>query len=240
MAASPMPTLTAHVVAEGGLEFTAEVANLAPSSLFLRTARSLEFKQAVTVSFGDVTVHGEVAFVSGEPQGAVVVFRATPQAVALIEDRMEGIEVVSGRVDERGNWDDPTAFAQLRALADAPEDPADPDDPTNTDQGTVTVDASEDLPSANTYDLPPDQAAAEVREAFARSRSARLDAPDGDNTVAPVLDEEAMARARARTVVTSATDDETESGASLHEAPTAESSADGGFEESTEFSGGTV
>ena len=91
----PRP-LTARVTPDGATSFEATIANLTPSSLFLRAPGALQFRQSVTMELGALTLYGEVAFVCHEPPGAVVVFRPSPDDLHTLEDHMEDIPVVEG------------------------------------------------------------------------------------------------------------------------------------------------
>ncbi|MEM7675933.1 MAG: hypothetical protein AAF449_08015 [Myxococcota bacterium] len=88
--------LTARVMPDGAPSFEATIANLTPSSLFLRAARALRFRQSVTIELGALTLYGEVAFVCHEPPGVVVVFRASADVLHTLEDHMEEVPVVEG------------------------------------------------------------------------------------------------------------------------------------------------
>lgn len=91
----PQP-LTARVTPDGATSFEATITNLTPSSLFLRAASDLRFRQSVTMELGTLTLYGEVAFVCHEPPGALVVFRATVEDLHTLEDHMEEVAVVEG------------------------------------------------------------------------------------------------------------------------------------------------
>ncbi|MEO1336288.1 MAG: hypothetical protein AAFV29_11625, partial [Myxococcota bacterium] len=88
--------MTARVMPDGAPSFDATIANLTHSSLFLRAARALRFRQSVTIELGALTLYGEVAFVCHEPPGAVVVFRASADVLHTLEDHMEEVPVVEG------------------------------------------------------------------------------------------------------------------------------------------------
>jgi hypothetical protein len=72
--------LGAFVVAESGIDFTCEIANLTPQSLFLLTDEPLAFREQVSITFFAVEIRGEVALCSDAPRGLLVVFEA-PQAI---------------------------------------------------------------------------------------------------------------------------------------------------------------
>jgi hypothetical protein len=187
-------TLSAHAFPEHGPDFIATVTNLGPSSLFLRTPRPLVFREAVTVRFGEVAVHGEVAFSCRSPAGAVVTFRPSDEALRFVEDHMDELEVLVGGVDEAlaGLWDDSTAME-----SDAPGAGAGAvEDPTNTEHPPVDVpdgDDAEPLPTADAmptllpswrapFARPPDRQATELvpdEILFAAKRAASRRAAPG-------------------------------------------------------------
>ncbi|MEQ9502989.1 MAG: hypothetical protein RIT81_39330 [Deltaproteobacteria bacterium] len=201
-----MPTkITAHVIAEHGAEFDADLTNMGPHFAFVRAASGLEFREAVTLKFNDVSVHGEVAFVCRNPAGAVVVFNASPEATNVIEDLMEDAEVVMGAdappPEPPPQWDDNTAVGE------------DSEDPTNPALKPVAVPVHVEEHIYETSATPEE---AEVRRAFARTlppnyATEPLDAEALDKlrkdppTVEVVDNDESTlvpeARARARTVV---------------------------------------
>lgn len=61
--------LGAFVVAESGADFTCEIANLTPRTLFLLTDHPLSFRDKVSVTFFSVEVRGEIALCSDSPRG---------------------------------------------------------------------------------------------------------------------------------------------------------------------------
>ena len=81
--------LTAYVVADTGADFTCEIANLSPRSLFLSTDQALAFQEKVSVTFFSVEVRGEVALASRVPRGLLVVFDAPPAIRRRIEAHMQ-------------------------------------------------------------------------------------------------------------------------------------------------------
>lgn len=202
-----MPTqITANVIAEHGAEFEADLANLGPHFVFVKAASGLEFREAVTLKFNGISVHGEVAFVCRNPAGAVVVFNASPEATNVIEELMDDAEVLIGAdapvPDPPPQWDDNTAIGE------------DSEDPTNPalKPRPVPVHVEEHI-----YETSATPEEAEVRRAFARTLppnystepldaealdKLRRDPPtleivdEGESTLVP------DARARARTVVT--------------------------------------
>ena len=88
--------LSAHVILPSGDDFTAEVSNLTPRSLFLKTEQVLRFREQVTVTFFGVSVEGEVAICCGSPSGALIVFSAQPITEQQIRASMSSVEVLSG------------------------------------------------------------------------------------------------------------------------------------------------
>ncbi len=114
--------LTARVTPDGAMSFDATIANLTPSSLFLRAPGKMRFRQSVSIELGELTLYGEVAFVCHEPPGAVVVFRASAEDLHTLEDHMEEVVVVEGGetwtalsdedpTNPAGRILDPTVFA---------------------------------------------------------------------------------------------------------------------------------
>jgi hypothetical protein len=100
-----MPRIvTAHVELQDGFDFVAEVANLTPFSVFIKTPRTLKFRQRVTVTFFSASISGELAFVSKDPRGVVIVFDAPAELRARIEARIPEVEVIDpdpdGLLDE--------------------------------------------------------------------------------------------------------------------------------------------
>lgn len=86
---------TAHVELDDGTDFVAEIANLTLQSVFVRTRRSLGFRAPVTITFFSVSIRGEIAFRSlAEPCGWVVSFRVPPPTLALLEARLQEVEVL--------------------------------------------------------------------------------------------------------------------------------------------------
>lgn len=240
--------IEASVVPEHGSEFSAELANLGPQSVFVKAASGLEFREAVTLRFSGVTVHGEVAFVCLNPPGAVVVFSATAEATNVIEDLMDDAEVVVGAdaprpqsTSQPDGWNDTTAHAEEL-------DHEDPTNPALAKPSDVPVHVEEHI-----YDVSETSEEAEVRRAYARSKippsmETEQVSPDvirqasknitqdmepgaeGESTLVP------EARARARTVLAEV---ETDHGLDAlaedsHETPAEVEASD--FEESTNFS----
>lgn len=149
--------ITASVTAEHGSEFEAELANIGPHSLFVKAASGLEFRESVTLAFNEVSVHGEVAFVCRNPPGAVVVFNASPEATDVIEELMEGAEIVIGAdapAPAPPSWDDHTNVGE------------DSEDPTNPGLEPVAVPVHVEEHIYATSQTPEE---AEVRRAFART-----------------------------------------------------------------------
>lgn len=159
MGQSMPDTLTAQVIPEKGAEFEATVSNLATSSLFVISREKLSFREAVTVKFERVAVHGEVAFLCREPPGAVIVFRPSPEAIDFIENEMDEILIVEGggplSLEALGQISD----AELDALPDSD----DPEGPTNTEGEPIDVDDEESEDVSHSV-------ANEVREAFVRTK----------------------------------------------------------------------
>jgi hypothetical protein len=91
-------TLSAHVVLESGDGFTGRIANLTPSSVFIRTHRQVRFRERVTVSLFSVTVVGEVVHASTDPPGIVIAFDAPDPTLKMIEERMDKVSCI---------WPDP-------------------------------------------------------------------------------------------------------------------------------------
>lgn len=77
-----------------GSAFVAEIANLTPRSVFVRTSRPLAFGDVVTVTFFSVSVTGAVALLARSPAGALVVFEPAADQRRRIEARMPEIDVL--------------------------------------------------------------------------------------------------------------------------------------------------
>ncbi|MEL7367765.1 MAG: hypothetical protein AAFN74_02550 [Myxococcota bacterium] len=90
----------AEVLTESGVRFSARVANLATTGLFLYTRETLVFGQRLSLRLLDVAVRGEVLFHSAKPQGVVVGIRAAPGALATLEAHRERFDVVHARGSE--------------------------------------------------------------------------------------------------------------------------------------------
>jgi hypothetical protein len=87
--------VTAHVALDDGSDLIAEIANLTPYSLFLKTLEVFPFRTPVTVTFFSVSIRGEVAFVSrSDPSGVLIVFHAAEDVRRLIEARIPEIPVL--------------------------------------------------------------------------------------------------------------------------------------------------
>lgn len=211
-------TLPARALPEHGTEFQAEVANLSTSSLFLVTHQRLSFRQSLTVRMGEISLDAVVAFVSGDPAGAVLAFRPSEEALRAIEELMDDVVVMEGAGDPAASqtWDVDTSGIGY----------TDPDDPTNTEGEPIVVDDSDDDHAPVHVEERHYDAEAEVREAFARSGrfpqrfdtevtpndglklTKRAEEDDGESTLSPDLSEPAAAPSlssghlfRARTVV---------------------------------------
>lgn len=153
-------TLPARVLPEHGTEFQAEVANLSTSSLFLVTHQKLKFRQSLTVRMDEISLDGVVAFISGDPAGAVLAFRPSDEALRGIEELMDEVVILEGAGDPASTqtWDVDNAAAY-----------SDPDDPTNTEGEPVIVEDSDDNHAPVHVEEHHYGAEAEIREAFARS-----------------------------------------------------------------------
>jgi hypothetical protein len=87
--------LTAHIEVDDGSDFIADIANLTPTSIFVKTSRALAFREIVTVTFFSVSIKGEVVFVSrADPKGLVIVYEPTPELRACVEARIPDVEVL--------------------------------------------------------------------------------------------------------------------------------------------------
>jgi hypothetical protein len=93
--------LSAYVVADSGSDFTCEITNLTPRSLFLCTDETLPFQEQVSVVFFSVEVRGEVALESRSPRGLLIVFDASPAIRRRIEGHMAGTRQVFRPLEER-------------------------------------------------------------------------------------------------------------------------------------------
>ena len=89
-----MAILSAHVVTASGVDFTARIVNVTPSTVFVQTARMLAFKERLTISFLSISVPGTVVHASEEPSGLVVALDASPEQRVLIEDSVQGSDQV--------------------------------------------------------------------------------------------------------------------------------------------------
>src|SRR5262245_34421830 len=100
-----MPRIvTAHVALDDGSDFVAEIANLTPHSVFVKTQHRLRFREPVTVTFFSVSIRGELAFISrAAPVGAVIVFDAPAETRAMIEARIPDIEVLAADLFAEAN-----------------------------------------------------------------------------------------------------------------------------------------
>lgn len=117
-----MPKIvTAHVALDDGTDFVAEIANLTPQSVFVKTDRRLRFREPVTVTFFSVSIAGELAFVSrSDPAGAVIVFSPPAELAALIHARIPEVELL-GAEEEAVAAPAPPGVTRRRPARPAPE-----------------------------------------------------------------------------------------------------------------------
>lgn len=121
-----IPELKARVIPESGSELDgARLYNLRPSSVFVAGAQGLGFSSAVTLELGTLSLYGEVALVSHDPVGALVVFSASAEVVHEIEELMDEVQVIEvGRPSAEweaatpvGEDEDPTKTESLQMPA---------------------------------------------------------------------------------------------------------------------------
>lgn len=86
--------VTAHVEMSDGRDFIAEIANLTPHSVFIRTPEVIPFRSKVTVTFFSVSVAGELALRTRDPLGWTVVFTVSDELRARIEARIPEVNVL--------------------------------------------------------------------------------------------------------------------------------------------------
>lgn len=98
----------AEILTETGHRFTAPIANLGTTGLFLQTSELLQFGQRLSLRLLGVPVRGEVLFVSSDPVGAVVGLRASASALATLEAHRREVEVVSGPPALEDPWAEET------------------------------------------------------------------------------------------------------------------------------------
>jgi hypothetical protein len=107
-------TLTATVTLQPGVVFTAGVHNLTPVTLFLATNEELHFREIVHVHFNGVQIAGEIALVSRDPKGALIVFQPSPTARALIDELIAEVEVLEQDTLQRATFWDVTTSVRPR------------------------------------------------------------------------------------------------------------------------------
>lgn len=126
---------SAHVVLESGDDFTARIANLTPSSVFVQTKKHLPFRERVTVTFFSVSVQGYVVHASLDPVGVVVALEASPEVRVMIEERMDQVTRL---------WPDQDRPDRVPTIQNkippAITESNDFDEPTNAGSPPITVD----------------------------------------------------------------------------------------------------
>lgn len=106
-------SLTATVTLQPGVVFTAQVTNLTPMTLFLRTNEELHFRDLVHVNFNGVQLHAQIALVTRDPCGALIVFQAPPSARAIIDELITQVDVLEADTLERqDSWAAKTAVRE--------------------------------------------------------------------------------------------------------------------------------
>lgn len=98
---------SAKIALPSRVEIEAEIANLSAASVFIKTVEPLLFGDRLTLTLFDVAVEATVAFVSGEPRGAVLVFTADVSLREQIAINAPGIEVLAPSPEMiRNSWVD--------------------------------------------------------------------------------------------------------------------------------------
>lgn len=117
--------LTVSVATSSGMLFDADVANLSPYGLFLRTSVELAFRQQLTLELGGHEIRAEVLFTSNDPPGAVVAIHVDEDLAMEIELVSREVEVLT-RGDPRGPWAETTQAEAGVEVDQVPEVVGDP------------------------------------------------------------------------------------------------------------------
>ncbi len=185
-------TLITTIATEDGRRFPAEVSNLTPRSMFIRTAQPLAFRERLRLTLLGSTVPGVVIFAAQNPRGVVLLLEPDKALQSKIEHGMRQAEVAPPPPLDADAWKEITntdvtadleASGDLDSSSDLEAPWADgtslvPNDPAGANPADPSADR---LPSLRTHDLDP-------RPAVSSHAAPRREATPTPAPVLPVLE----------------------------------------------------
>lgn len=145
--------IVARVQHEDGAILDAEIANLTPSSVFLKTDREMTFRDAVRISFEALSLVGEVAFVSrADPPGVVIAFEVPDASKPQLEGLLDRVSTLDQPMDAAVDLGTSAAVPALSDNTVGGDTLSVIGDPLRE---TTQQDLYEDLRAVTTHDNPP-------------------------------------------------------------------------------------